>query len=408
MTLDLQTCSAGDLAQVLKERLGSVEETTKFLKQAIASLENPATAIVTPRPTSSWIEPVTLSSLTPRGKFEFFFGPEGIRAVNAKNEGWTVSKAIQAVFFPKPEDCQKPNPTDLVLLVLEEPITFKSKKPISQVCFALPTSPPVWNEPPSDDDWPNWDTTDAWMLVLSKCLGVTDLARVYAPTSTSPRSTATWQFRSHEEEGTSTTTGGMPFVSCYHGVQDGVLFPMTQGLLFYKPPLWLPRSELASIACGRGGNSRYVDLQVARHDEASNVEFTNLHRTELQVLEKYIHQVLVPAMKRDVVSSPSKIVPESPDESNEVVERGKHRPAKRKASVQAQAINKQSRIEDDEDDEDDDDDDVYEGDAVVEGDDDDEDDDSEDDDGDVEVEAGFPDDDSEEDAGGEQTESDEE
>jgi hypothetical protein len=41
-------------------------------------------------------------------------------------------------------------------------------------------------------------------------------------------------FQSHETPDQSTTTGGMPFVNCYHGVQDGILYPLEEGLLFYK------------------------------------------------------------------------------------------------------------------------------------------------------------------------------
>ena len=71
-----------------------------------------------------------------------------------------------------------------------------------------------------------------------------------------------------------------------------------------RPPLFLPRSKLHSIACGRGAgaSSRYVDMQVttaSSSEETSSLEFTNIAREELGVLNHYIHKVLVPAMHRD-------------------------------------------------------------------------------------------------------------
>jgi hypothetical protein len=129
-------------------------------------------------------------------------------------------------------------------------------------------------------------------------------------------------FRSSGEEGGgSTTTENMPYVGCYRGFHDGALFPLREGLLFYKPPLFVHRSKLASIACGRGGGtggSRYVDMiatldvvvegggsngkgkaKSSAASDASVLEFTNIHRGELSVLNDYVHDVLIPAMRMD-------------------------------------------------------------------------------------------------------------
>ena len=37
------------------------------------------------------------------------------------------------------------------------------------------------------------------------------------------------------------------FVKCYHGVNEGSLFPLKQGLLFMKPALFLPRSHIEEV-----------------------------------------------------------------------------------------------------------------------------------------------------------------
>ena len=62
--------------------------------------------------------------------------------------------------------------------------------------------------------------------------------------------------------------------------------------------MFLHRSTLRAIACGRGsGGSRYVDMVLTLDD--TTIEFTNIHRDELNVLNTYIHSILIPAMKKD-------------------------------------------------------------------------------------------------------------
>ena len=41
-------------------------------------------------------------------------------------------------------------------------------------------------------------------------------------------------FQSEGEQGTASTTEGMPYVGCYYGFNDGALFPLKEGLLFFK------------------------------------------------------------------------------------------------------------------------------------------------------------------------------
>jgi hypothetical protein len=127
-------------------------------------------------------------------------------------------------------------------------VTFQDK-PIKdqQVCFALswvkgigptgPTGQVGWTE-----------AIEAWRQTLEQCLGHSTLTTCHVPpkamrgsggggTPPSTGSTATGAaavFSSYQLSSQSSTTGGMPFVTCYHGVQDGVLFPMREGLFFYK------------------------------------------------------------------------------------------------------------------------------------------------------------------------------
>jgi len=90
--------------------------------------------------------------------------------------------------------------------------------------------------------------------------------------------------------------------------------------------MFVHRSQFHSISCGRGSSSttssRYVDLVVQLEDEEEEkhlkgsstgqaqkalkknkihptIEFNNIHREELNVLNQYIHETLIPAMQRD-------------------------------------------------------------------------------------------------------------
>ena len=68
------------------------------------------------------------------------------------------------------------------------------------------------------------------------------------------------------------------------------------------PHLFIHRSTLHSIAVGRGGGSRFVDLHATLDECDGNnaeIEFTNIDREEMAVLNSYIHDTLVKAMAKD-------------------------------------------------------------------------------------------------------------
>jgi len=276
-------------------------------------------------------EPIETSFLSPRmGRFFLQIHENGLSATKTNDpavkftllkddeeseKGGSVSHVL---LFPKPEDCKaivynrkidaesKPKKVggNLVVLRLESPVQIpKQKSPAEQLCFALPAEKKLGRPTgPSliDGETCLEDPTEAWGRILHRALGG-KLAQVLRK--------GAGGFKSYQAPNTSTTTAGMPFVSCYLGVNDGVLYPLEEGLLFYKPPRFLPRSDLHSIACGRGGGggggeSRYVDMVVQCQKEGDEgeidaKEFTNIQREETSVLNSYIHDVLIPAMTRD-------------------------------------------------------------------------------------------------------------
>jgi hypothetical protein len=167
-------------------------------------------------------EACTVSMTTPRGKFQMSLYEGGIRFINAKGETIVITSAQRMVVFPKPEDCRRKSScgavNNMVLLCFDEvnnEVVLFQGKPLKQMCFQLP-------EEPSNNT--TWLTLEA--MCSSLHINRNDMIMAQNPSG--------YSFQSHTEGNTSTTTGGMPFVQCYYGVKDGVLFPMGEGLLFFK------------------------------------------------------------------------------------------------------------------------------------------------------------------------------
>jgi hypothetical protein len=190
--------------------------------------------------------PSEISLVTPRaGKFQLTVHQKGLVAVKSNNEAIQMvipqGCVTHILLFPKPEDfkvtgnsnSKKPPTSDLVLMRLEPPVIFQNK-PVSQICIQLPWEKtqgalgPAVKDKDETTSTSEEDATNDWLQLLTKSLGS------QAVVSRIVRQKGGNSFSSFQLPGTSTTTAGMPFVKCYHGVQDGVLFPLEQGLLFFK------------------------------------------------------------------------------------------------------------------------------------------------------------------------------
>ena len=300
-----------------------------------------------------------------------------------------AAAAIQRILVvPKPDDLKQKRArvSQVILLVSDAPapdagkgnhsknggssssgsrhalITFKEKS-YSHVCWIVtPPAPPKKskaNDNANNNNTPVMVTQEqfdgaleSFLHLLSRAVGGAPVTRI--PTATTELTTSFSSFSSNGEAFTSfvdprqsTTTAGLPFVSCYHGTRDGVLYPLEQGLLFAGAGTghwqYFPRQHLYSLAAGRGcgGNSRFVDLVVTLHKQSKNngnsrstttgdddddhtddgggeiVEFTNIDRVELTGLNRYIHGVLIPALQRDAANATSTTQREQEEDDNE-------------------------------------------------------------------------------------------
>jgi hypothetical protein len=166
--------------------------------------------------------PSEISLVTPRaGKFQLAVHQKGLVAIKSNNEAIQMvipqGCVTHILLFPKPEDFK-----------VTGPVIFQNK-PVSQICIQLPWEKTQGALGPSNETSLTEDATSSWLQLLTQSLGSsqTVVSRVV-------RQKGGNSFSSFQMADTSTTTAGMPFVKCYHGVQDGVLYPLEEGLLFFK------------------------------------------------------------------------------------------------------------------------------------------------------------------------------
>jgi hypothetical protein len=310
---------------------------------------------------------VTTVSLTnPRGKFALQLYERGVKLIDARDNPIIIKAGTvrHVVVFSKSEDMirakhqqggswsgaaagKKELPVTLfMLVVLKRGVgcLYKSK-PLPQICCQLPAVTMTPADIMGGSGYLD-EATPASAFVRAVCQQMGVDQAVWA--------TQRSAFRSHSEEGTSTTTSGMPFVGCYHGVNDGVLFPLPEGLLFFKPPLFVPADSIHSLAvCGRNSSGgRYVDLSVVTADndadesveQHSTIEFTNIHKDEATGLNNYIQSLVDDrgdtsepfGSATEIAQGNNNVNPAGPSPSS-VESRRNGRPPARKAGIVARA-----------------------------------------------------------------------
>jgi len=247
-----------------KPAAASSDPQTTLLQSIQASQQHPTFATTNN-------EIIEVSCINPRGKFQLSIYKSGIILTNPKKPEEVIpisNNVSNVVWFRKPEDYKKMKqlaknggggsggkgkkdkgiPGHMVLICLEEGTMFRNK-PLKQVCFQLPTYPSQSTESDNSTQL----NEKSWWDGLTSSLFTEDEAkkngiiRVNASMETGKSSNG-FVFKSAGEQGSSSTTEGLPFVGCYQGFNDGALFPLKEGLLFFKPPMFVPRSYLASIS----------------------------------------------------------------------------------------------------------------------------------------------------------------
>jgi hypothetical protein len=244
------------------------DDTNDKSEEVKQSAANPTTntnmqQLCQPLPKFTSLPPLSL--LGPRGKFTALLHTNGIIFTNPKKAEEVISIAKEnvesIVWFRKPEDYKKLRglsgkgkslPGHVVLVCLKKieeeegdgnkNVIFRNKA-LGQVCIQLPSYPPVVGDDgaavdgaePTEEDW--WNG-----IFTALCPSGCSITRVncsldkpsYSTTTTTTNGNVRYCFKAEGATGSTTTTEEMPFVGCYHGMNDGALFPLREGLLFFK------------------------------------------------------------------------------------------------------------------------------------------------------------------------------
>ena len=404
-------------AQLMGEHGDDEEEEETHCKDAIGELQS------LPSPTEDGnIHEMLVSATSPRTKLTLAIHKDGITLTSPKDELIVLqSDAVKyIIFFPKREDCLlKPKttkdggyisiPGSLILVILEEEKVSFRNKTLKQICLQLPQhrSDPIdivdvdAGVRPTEAQLTNACSDSFEEKLIRLFASSLDLKngvhRVYNPKYQNIKQLLPHTYAFQSDDGganKSIMQGQMPYLKCYQGVNDGVIFPMEEGLLFFKPPLFAHRSELHSIAVGRGGGSRYVDLHATldgKDGEKTELEFTNIDREEMQVLNAYIHNTLVKAMTKDAEGNDNgseEVQTKGTANEGDIADNGgdySRKRGRRAASMEAQKATKRemassaqkSSVPNDDESEEEDEDDDYEGREKSDSEDEDEDEDEE-------------------------------
>lgn len=190
--------------------------------------------------------------LEPRGRFCLRIGSESVVLEGKSGVGSFPLTSVTHLCLVPSHTSSKKEGEDYLIVIFSSPQKICGKN-MNSIVLNLSKQLPK-NTPSSSGAPANTDATDATEpLTESRRIGLafkgaTGL-KVHVP---SPR-----LFVSASQQ--------KPFVRCHKGVQEGAIYPLSCGLVFFKPLIFLPADEIASFTAGRGGgsgNTRFVDLQV--------------------------------------------------------------------------------------------------------------------------------------------------
>ncbi|CAN0374811.1 unnamed protein product, partial [Ectocarpus sp. 12 AP-2014] len=239
--------------------------------------------------------------LQPRGRFDLIFRESCVTIAGKAGDAIVAWDNVRHIIrLPRPEgfnwgkvlDPDDPAGSDLIALPLKKPVPFRKSK--TSLVLLQPDPKAKHSEVSISVDGVSHQVSGSQGTLVMSALKLLSRVRQVAP-----------------DRGLFASRDGKSFVKCYHGVNEGSLFPLKQGLLFMKPALFLPRTDIQEVVCGRGGSAttRYVDLVVGLEAEDEHgepvakqqQEFSNIDRDALPSLQacSYIQDALVAPRQRE-------------------------------------------------------------------------------------------------------------
>ena len=95
-----------------------------------------------------------------------------------------------------------------------------------------------------------------------------------------------------------TSSRNGPVIKCYSNVNDGLVFPLPDGVFFVgKPYTFVDIEDMAGLECNKGGSGRTLDLNITTHDDELHV-FGMVEKEEMAPLQHYIQMILKRAQRK--------------------------------------------------------------------------------------------------------------
>lgn len=179
--------------------------------------------------------------LEPRGKFEVSFGEKQFH-FNGKIGSVLVEwNRVKRIFLLPTASSAKKGGEDLLVFVLESGVKYNNKD-IKVIGMLLPKIPSELKA-----SYGPFHFTGSESDVISGICSTLFGHPLCKPSKSN-----------------FLTSTGTSFLRCYKGVQEGILYPLSEGLLFVKPFIFHAAESVDSIVAGRGGSAltKYIDLQV--------------------------------------------------------------------------------------------------------------------------------------------------
>jgi hypothetical protein len=289
LTEVLSSGNVDELVTLLLDCLCNEDDKLTQLKEILSKCTSKVADLISAEAQKSVVDMTTESDvilkitdaqfIEPRGKFEVSFN-ESCLFLNGNSGACVVNwhQISHIIVLPNPTPSKKGE--KYLFFVLSSPATFKAKKQ-TILCWSLQNGGSTLQA--------QYGPVHFTGNISEVVTGLTEA--LYSHPICHPNK-ARFQ-----------TSGGQSYIRCYKGVQEGHLFPLEQGILFFKPSVFIPSDQVASIAAGRGGSAltRYIDLKVPSTissvadcfhfsvqidtEDDKVYEFSNIEREELPSIQ---------------------------------------------------------------------------------------------------------------------------
>lgn len=240
----VENATSSDVLRRLKELL---QKSTTILTAKLNNIERECIDLAAESSEVFHTSYPEVQFLEPRGRFTLKFGTQTI-VIDGKggNGSIPINKITHLCLLPSHASSKKEG-EDFLAVIFSEPIKICGKS-MTNLLLNLSKSLPKLKPgeiPPEEGSDAAITESRRIGLAFKNATGL----KVHLP---NPR-----LFTSVSQQ--------RAFIRCHKGVNEGAIYPLSCGMVFVKPLIFIGTDNIASFTAGRGGgsgNTRFVDIQV--------------------------------------------------------------------------------------------------------------------------------------------------